>query len=117
MKKVAKIDWTAPPAPDDLSDEAVKLYEFYVGGKIIIKAPAQITAFVEGLRSLDRAAEARRILKAEGLTAISKRSGLAKRHPAVDVLENAEINFRKIFKKLNILRNDIYDGFHYNDIC
>jgi phage terminase small subunit len=116
MQKVAKADWNPPGAPDDLSSEAKELFDFYVGQRIQVRNPAQVAAFVEGLRAMDRANEARVILKKDGLLGKSKRSGLSRRHPAVDILENAEAHFRKIWRRLELFKNSERDGFTFVDI-
>ena len=106
MGKDKRYKYKPPEPPGDLSIESKKLYDFYVGQGVKIRAPAQVKVFIEALRSLDLANEAREILKKEGLIGVSKRSGLSRKHPAFDVLKSAEKNYRKIWQNL-----ELYDNF------
>jgi phage terminase small subunit len=111
-----KVTFTPPEPASDLSKEATDIYRFYVDQGIKIRNPGQIAAFVEALRAMDRANQAREILKAEGLLGKSKRSGLSRRHPACEILTDAERHFRRIWKGLGLYGNAVQDGFTYVDI-
>jgi len=100
-----------PDPPDHLSEKSKELFRFYVG--LIIRAPAQITMFIKGLEALDQSDEATAIIRKEGLSQTSERSGLARQHPLLNTQKEAMSCFLKIWKSLNLNSNAYYpDGFH-----
>lgn len=89
-----------PDPPEHLSEKAIELYRFYVG--LTIRAPAQIALFIKGLEALDQADEAARIIREEGLSTTSERSGLKRQHPLLNTQKEAMAQVTKIWKVLRL---------------
>ena len=98
-----------PDPPGHLSEKAKEIYRFYTG--LTVRAPAQIIVFVKGLEALDQADEAGRIIRQEGLSQISKRSGMSRQHPLLNTQKEAMACFLKIWKALGLNRNYHQNGF------
>ena len=113
MEKVA---FTPAGPPSDLTVESKEIYDFYVGQGIKVRNPGQVAAFIEALRAMDRANEARAILKTDGMVKTSARSKLPRRHPACEILTNAEQHFRRIWKRLGLYGNQKQEGLQFVDI-
>ena len=111
-----KVTFTPPEPPSDLSHEAKEIYSFYVGQGIKIRNPGQVAAFIEALRAMDRANEARAILKTDGMVKTSARSRLPRRHPACEIVASAEQHFRRIWKRLGLYGNQKQEGLQFVDI-
>ena len=107
MKKSPKKHDTFPDPPEHLSEKSKDLYNFYVG--LTIRAPAQIALMVKGLEVLDQADEAARIIRDEGLSQKSERSGLTRQHPLLNTQKEAMATFLKIWKALRMEVNRVPD--------
>jgi len=105
---------TFPDPPEHLSEKASELYRFYIG--LTIRAPGQIALFVKGLEALDQADEAARIIREEGLSQISERSGLKRQHPLLNTQKEAMACFMKVWKVLALNRNQRNNGGFYENI-
>ena len=68
-----------PKAPKHLSERSKKLWPEYAGP--VIKSPGRLVVFQTGLEALDRAEEARKILKKEGIITVTGRSGVSSEIP------------------------------------
>ena len=108
-----KTEPTFPDPPEHLSEKAIELYRFYVG--LTIRAPGQIALFIKGLEALDMSDEAARVIREEGLSQTSERSGLKRQHPLLNTQKEAMTSFLKIWKVLGLNRNQYQDGFAYVD--
>lgn len=103
-----------PDPPDYLSEKAKELYGFYVG--LTIRAPAQIAMFIKGLEALDTADEAARLIREEGLTTKSTRSGMSRQHPGLAIQKESMATMMKIWKTLGLNSNRVQNGLYYEDI-
>jgi len=110
-----KTEPTFPDPPGHLSEKAIELYRFYVG--LNVRAPGQIALLIKGLESLDQADEAAKIVRDEGLSQVSERSGLKRQHPLLNTQKEATAFFLKVWKTLGLNRNTRnIDGFLENII-
>lgn len=100
-----------PEPPEHLSQKSRNLYNFYVG--LTIKAPGQIALFVKGLESLDTADQAAELIREEGLSQKSERSGLRRQHPLLNTQKKLMATFLRIWKVLGLNENQYLDGVSY----
>ena len=103
-----------PDPPEHLSERGKELFSFYVG--LNIRAPAQIAMFVKGLESLDTADEAGKLVREEGLTIKSERSGMSRQHPGIAIQKESLATMMKVWKSLDLNSNQIEDGLYYKPI-
>ena len=96
MTDEKKENW--PKAPDNFSQKAKVLYSEYVG--TVIRAPAAIALLVAGLESFDRMNEARSLVRKEGLTTKTGKSGVLHVHPALAIEKEAKAQFIRIWRTL-----------------
>ncbi|NQT55492.1 MAG: hypothetical protein HQ551_04620 [Desulfobacteraceae bacterium] len=108
-----KTEPTFPDPPEHLSEKASELYRFYIG--LTIRAPGQIALFVKGLEALDQTNEVARIIRKEGLTQTSERSGLKRQHCLLNVQKEAMSCFMRVWKALELNQNKYQDGFSCED--
>ena len=94
-----------PEPPDHLSEKAKTLYRFYIGKTI--RAPGQIAVLVRGLEALDQADECGRIIRAEGLSLKSERSGMLRQNPLLNTQKEATSQMLKIWAALDLNGNRI----------
>jgi P27 family predicted phage terminase small subunit len=90
-------------APPHLSKKAKDLFDFYV--KLTIETPGQLALFIRGLELMDQADEAAKIIRKEGLTVTSERSGLTRAHPLLSVQKETTAAMLKIWKILGLELN------------
>ena len=102
-----------PDPPKHLSKKAAELYIFYVG--LSIRAPGQIALLIKGLEALDQADKAGFIIRKDGLTQTSERSGLSRQHPLLNTQKEAIACFLKVWKVLGLDSNKYQDGFSFNE--
>ena len=102
MKKQSVID-EQPAPPDHLSKKAKKIFRFYVAEEK--RAPGQIALLIRGLEALDTADECGRIIRADGLTSTSERSGLARQHPLFNTQKENTNIMLKVWKQLQLDRH------------
>lgn len=108
-----KQNW--PAAPEYLSEKAKMIFKFYVG--LTIRAPGQIALFVRGLEAMDQADEAGRLIREQGLSQTSERSGLERQNPLLNAQKEATATMIKIWKSLGLCSNTMHDGrFGYANI-
>jgi phage terminase small subunit len=87
--------------PEGLSERSAALWRDLVPRRVASLQRQQL--LVEGLRSLDRIEEARRVIAAEGLILRSARSGVAHAHPAVAIERQARVSFFRIWRELGLV--------------
>ena len=96
-KKEKEIIFPSPPA--DLSERSKQLWHELKGE---VRSPGQFKLFEVALRALERADEAREIIKRDGMIVTTARSGAKHQHPALAILKEAEAEAVKIFRSLNL---------------
>jgi len=116
MKKTEVKPETWPEPPEHLTEKGKNLFRFYVGKTI--RAPGQIALLVRGLEAMDTADEAGRVIREEGLSVRSERSGLVRQHPLLNTQREATAQMLKIWRDLhlNINRRQTVNGFGYENI-
>ena len=116
MKKNIRNQDKFPDPPEHLSEKTKELYNFYVG--LTIRAPGQIAMMVKGLEALDQADECGAIIRKEGISQKSDRSGLTRQHPLLNTQKECSAAFLKIWKalQLEIDRCPDPDGLWWCDI-
>jgi P27 family predicted phage terminase small subunit len=92
-----------PPVPAGLSDRAKRLWRAVLAAYEF--SPAEVELLRRALVALDRADEAARVLKRDGIT-VSDRFGGIKQHPAVDVETRSTALFARLVKQLGIELED-----------
>ena len=115
-KKYKKEQVVFPDPPDYLSEKTKDLYRFYVG--LTVRAPGQIAMFVKGLEAMDTADLAAELIREEGLTTTSKRSGMSRQHPAFAIKKESLAVAIKVWKtlRLDVNHRPNPDGFGSIDI-
>jgi len=108
---------TWPEPPEHLSEKAKTLFGFYVGKTV--RAPGQITLFIKGLESMDQADECGRIIREEGLSVKSERSGLQRQHPLLNTQRETTAQMLKVWKelRLNINRQHFAGIMGFEDLA
>ena len=101
MRKKSVID-EKPAPPDHLSEKAKEIFSFYVQKNK--PSPGQIALLILGLEKLDTVDECGQIIRTEGLTVTSERSGITRKHPLIDTQKEATNMFLKISKQLQLGR-------------
>jgi len=94
-----------PEPPEHLTEKAKALYRFYIGKTI--RSPGQIALFIRGVESMDVADECGRIIRAEGLSQTSERSGMTRQHPLLNTQKEATAQMLKIWSALHLCINPI----------
>lgn len=92
-----------PEPPEHLTEKAKALYRFYIGKTI--RAPGQIALFIRGLEAMDQADECGRIIRAEGLSQTSERSGMMRQNPLLNTQKEATAQMLKIWFALRLSSN------------
>jgi len=90
---------------DDLSEAATRLYASVMSDFELTDPEAAV--LVEGLRSWDRAEEARKIVDSEGVT-MRNRFGHPERHPAVIIERDSRRDFVAAMRQLGLASK--YEG-------
>lgn len=90
---------SAPVRPKDLGPAGRKLWAAIVAGWEL--ADHEVLVLADACRQADRAAEARRLIDAEGITVESGRAGL-KPHPAVAIERNAQASVVTLLRSIGI---------------
>jgi phage terminase small subunit len=105
-----KKDNSLPEPPEYLSEKSKKLWRYHVGDRVI--SPGRIEAFRLALEALDTSDRARCILNEEGLTTVTKKSGVVHVHPLVKVERENKQLFFKIWNTLGLTWSQELDGGH-----
>lgn len=103
-----------PEPPDHLTEKAKALYFFYTGKTI--RAPGQIALFIRGLEYMDQADECVRIIRSEGLSQKSERSGMVRQNPLLNTQEKATSQMLKIWSALGLNSNKIQGIFGFENL-
>lgn len=88
-----------PPAPQDLSPERAELWRVTL--EEFDPSPSELALLAEALRALDRAAEARAVIEADGVVTVD-RYGSPKANPAVDIEHRSRVFFAQAMKQLGL---------------
>jgi len=109
-----KNEWPGPP--EHLTEKAKALYHCYIGKTI--RAPGQIALFVRGLEAMDQADKCGKIIRTDGLTQTSERSGMTRQHPLLNTERESTSQMLKIWRELSlhVNRKPAENGFGYDDI-
>ncbi len=110
--KPPEVKWPEPP--EHLTEKAKALYRFYIGKTI--RSPGQIALFIRGLEVMDQADEAGELIREQGLSQTSKRSGLERQNPLMNVEKEATATMLKIWKILRLNSNTKQVGFGFENI-
>jgi len=104
---------TWPEPPEHLTEKAKDLFRFYCGKTV--RAPGQIALLIRGLEAMDTADECGRVIREEGLSVRSERSGLVRQHPLLNTQREATAQMLKVWKELhlNINRQEAPNGWGY----
>lgn len=86
-------------APTHLSEKSKSLWNDYISD---MRSPGRKALLLLGLEALDRAEQARLLVKKEGLTTITGKSGVAHSHPGLSIQKEANNQAIKIFKLLGM---------------
>lgn len=92
-----------PLAPEHLSERSKQLYDFNVGKGI--RAPGQEALLVGALECLDLADKSLQTIIEDGLAPKSERSKIRRAHPCFRTYIEAQAQYLKIFKMLDLDRN------------
>ena len=96
----------------DLTKSSMHIWTEYADK--IVKSPARKALLLVGLQALDRAAEAKEILKAEGLLTKTGRSQMPHCHPAAKIEQQSQATVLKIFQTLGLQYDSIWSGDIYD---
>jgi phage terminase small subunit len=96
--KPPEVKW--PDPPEYLTEKAKSLYHFYVGKTV--HSPGQIVLLIRGLEAMDQADECGRIIRAEGLSQTSERSGMMRQNPLLNTQKEATAQMLKIWRTLRL---------------
>lgn len=109
---MTKSEW--PAAPEYLSEKAKQLFIFYVG--LTVRAPGQVALFLRGLEAMDQADEAGVLIRKQGLSQTSKRSGLERQNPLLNCQKESTATMLKVWKSLGLDSNWRPGGMGYENI-
>jgi phage terminase small subunit len=86
--------------PSHLSESSRAIWDRYVPS--VVKLPGPQSMLSAALQARDRAEEARREVERDGMLLVSKRSTLARVHPAVRIEKESLALFTKIMQQLHL---------------
>ena len=101
-------DHAVPAAPSHLSERSKTLWRAVVPSRA--KSAERQALVIVALEALDLADECRDRVRAEGMTATTKRTGAIHVHPLMRVEKEARSTFSKIWGQLNFQWNSRIDG-------
>jgi P27 family predicted phage terminase small subunit len=90
----------APEPPEHLSSRSRELWQAIVPRRG--RSPGRLALLQTGLEALDRVYECREILKREGLTVQTKRTGVVHAHPLVKVEKEQRQLFMRSWSQLGL---------------
>ena len=97
-----------PNAPNDLSERSKSLWNAIIGRRV--KSAGRTAQFLEALRALDRADEAREQIEKEELVIPSKNGGIPHQNPLLKIEQESRTLFNKIWSQLNLSWDPKVDG-------
>jgi phage terminase small subunit len=98
-------DTISPPA--HLSERAAELWRACASSA---RSPGRRVLLQLACESLDRAAEAGQVIRAEGVMVLSKRSRLARPHPMLAVERAAKAEAVRLLRILGLVWDPLVDG-------